>query len=108
VGTEFSFNFLSEAERIRISESAQKIKRLQAQRDARRGRVSQTSALLPPALDCDPQSTRPTSAPPGETSANNSSLKGDPDGVSLRSVMMRPCRHGIFHHQCPTCAAFGW
>ena len=35
VGTELSFNFLSEAERIRITESANKIRRMQADADAR-------------------------------------------------------------------------
>jgi hypothetical protein len=70
VGTEYSFNFLTEAERIRISESVKKIKQMQAERDARRHLGDLDLTLLPSASECDPHSARPTSVPPGENAKN--------------------------------------
>jgi hypothetical protein len=105
VGAEFSFNFLSEAERIRITESVERIKRMQAEDANRLDGVDRSSALL--LSECDPHTTHATSVSPGENGAN------DPMGKSgvvgrLRPAYARSCRHGIFHHQCPTCNALGW
>ena len=107
VGTEFSFNFLSEAERIRITESAQKIKRMQAEMAARQlGGLDLT--LLPSASARDQQSASPTSLPPGGHGTNA------PSKLKLRTPVDRPtigncsaCRHGIVKHQCPMCAMLG-
>jgi hypothetical protein len=121
VGTELSFNFLSDAERIRIMESAQKIKRLQAERDAARHLGGLDLTLLPSASECDPQSARPTCAPPGENGTNvpsNPELRTPVDrptigkrlvpAVNRRTIGNRSaCRHGIEQHQCPMCAEMG-
>jgi len=59
VGTEFSFNFLSEADRIRAIESVKRIKQMQAD-DAARHVVGRAFTLAPPALECK----TPTAAVP--------------------------------------------
>jgi hypothetical protein len=121
VGTEYSFNFLSDAERIRITESVKKIKQMQAAEGAAGHPVGRTLTVLPSASEFGPKVTVPPGenaknvpskpkggAPPGEALASNSMFTGDPDPLSRRSAEMRPCRHGIFHHQCFICGALGW
>jgi len=112
VGTEFSFNFLSDAERIRIMGSVEKIKRMQAEEDARRHPVDHTSALLPPALERYPQSVYPTGVPPGENATNVPSKPKlhTPEDRPTRAPLDRraignqsACWHGIPKHQCVTC-----
>jgi hypothetical protein len=102
VATEHSFNFLSDAERIRITESVQKIKRMQAEEAAR------SSRLLPSASEWVPQAGHPTSASLGEDGRNA------PSKPKLRTPVDRPtpgtrlaCRHNFERHQCPICAQLG-
>ena len=88
VATEHSFNFLSEAERIRITESAQKIKRMQAEMAARQlGGLDLT--LLPSASARDQQSASPTSLPPGETSAALTT-KMRASGIRISNLQRQP------------------
>jgi hypothetical protein len=100
VGTEYSFNFLSDAERIRISESVQKIKRMQAEEAAR------SSMLLPSASEWIPQAGHPTSASLGENGTNAPSKPSAP--VNRKDIGNRSaCKHGWERHQCPICAQLG-
>jgi hypothetical protein len=102
-------------------ESAQKIKRIQAESDAARHLGGLDLTLLPSASARDQQSASPTSAPPGENGTNV------PSKPELRTPVDRPtigkrlvpdvdrptigkrmaCRHGIESHQCPMCAELG-
>jgi hypothetical protein len=114
VATERSFSFLSEAERIRITGSVEKIKRMQAEADAAAARRlgSLDLTLLPSASECDPQAGHPTRTLPGENATNV------PSKPKLRTPEDRPtrapldrraignqsaCWHGIPKHQCVTC-----
>ena len=105
VGTEFSFNFLSEAERIRITESVEKIKRMQAEAEARRREVGRTLTVLPAASEFGPKVT----VPPGENAKNVPSkpkLRTPVDRTTIDNCSA--CRHGIAKHQCPICGALGF
>jgi hypothetical protein len=102
VGTEYSFNFLSEAERTRITESVQKIKRMQAEE------ASRSSMLLPSGSGWVPPAGHPTSVSLGEDGRNA------PSKPKLRTPVDRPttgtrlaCRHNWERHQCPICAQLG-
>jgi hypothetical protein len=53
-GAELSFSFLSEADRIRLMGSVERIKRMQADGDAKRQGIGQTLTLLPSTSECSP------------------------------------------------------
>jgi hypothetical protein len=104
VAAEDSFSFLSEAERIRITESVKKIKQMQAEEGAAGYPVGRTLTVLPSASRYGPQ----VSVPPGENAKNV------PSKPKLQAPVDRPaigrdsaCQHGIAKHQCPTCNALG-
>lgn len=54
VGAELSFNFLSEADRIRAIESVERIRRMRGEGDPKRQGIGRTLALLPSASECNP------------------------------------------------------
>jgi hypothetical protein len=100
VATEHSFNFLSEAEHIRITESVKKIEQMQAAEGAAVHPVGRTLALLPSASEYGPR----VSVPPGEDAKNA------PAKPKLRTPVIgncSACRYGIVKRQCPTCAQLG-
>jgi hypothetical protein len=100
VAAERSFSFLSEAERIRITGSIEKIKRMQAEAEARRQEVGRTLTVLPTASECGPQ----VSLPPGENAKNVPSKAKVRTPVDRRAIgNQSACWHGIPRHQCVTC-----
>jgi len=108
VATEYSFDFLSEAERIRITGSVEKIKRMQAEAEARRQEAGRTLTVLPSASESARQAAHPTSASLREDGTNA------PSKPNLRAPVDRPtpgtrlaCRHNFERHQCPICAQLG-
>ena len=95
VGTEFSFNFLSEADRIRARESVKRIKQMQAEGAARQ-LVGRAFTLAPSALECK----TPTATAPVSVEENR---------VSVPSEQKRSCIHGFPVHanggtQCVICS----
>jgi hypothetical protein len=104
VGTELSFNFLSDADRIRITESVKKIKQMQAGEGAAGHPVGRTLTVLPSASEFGPKVT----VPPGENAKNVPSkpkLRTPVDGTTIDNCSA--CRHGYAEHQCPICAQMG-
>ena len=95
VGTEFSFNFLSDAERIRIMGSVEKIKRMQAEEDAIRKGIGRTLAFLPLGSECSPLE----SAPSGESPAIARSKKA-------HCIHGFAVANGVASH-CVTCSNMG-
>jgi hypothetical protein len=87
--------------------SVEKIKRMQAEEDARKHPVDHTSALLPPALECHPQSVHTATVPPGENATNVPSkpkLRTPVAPLNRKLIAMQSaCWHGIPRHQCVTC-----
>jgi len=103
VATEHSFNFLSEAERIRITESVKKIKQM-IQAEEGGHPVGPTLTLLPSASECGLQAMHPTSVPPGENATNVPSKAKLRTPVDRRAIgNQSACWHGIPRHQCVTC-----
>jgi len=99
VETEHSFNFLSDAERIRLMESVERIKRMQAEAEAAEHRGGLDLTLLPSASECGPQAVHPTSAPLGENG-------------TLLPIKRKLCIHGFAVYrdaapQCLTCCSLG-
>jgi hypothetical protein len=121
VATEHSFDFLSDAERIRITGSIEKIKRMQAEADAAAARhlggVDLT--LLPSASECDQQAGRPTRTPPREDFGSVPSPRSELQPRSVRNTQVSsyglspfeqekqkrpvPCPHGLRQDHCLIC-----
>lgn len=98
VGTQFSSNLISEADRIRAIESVKRIKQMQAEEGATRQLVGRAFTLAPPTLEC-------------KTPTETAPVSGEENRVRVLSEK-RPCIHGFAVHangatQCLICSSLG-